>query len=85
MAELLGQALPAKLLNPFIIRMGSRTEKVRALLMREKPRFSTESLSVSLSHSAYSNKKISERLAYSFIPVKESVQSSLRQHLKIQS
>lgn len=82
MAEFLGKSLPTKVLNPFIIRVGSTAEKVRAFMMHEKPRFSRESLSVSLSHSAYSNKKISAMLAYSFIPVKESVQSALGQHLE---
>jgi dihydroflavonol-4-reductase len=77
-SERLGKRMPSGILTPFIIRAGSTAERIRAFVLHRKPRFSKESLSVSLSVSTYSNQKIREALSCSFIPVRQSIQDSLR-------
>lgn len=83
MAEVIGATVPARELKPLMIRLGSTAEWIRSILTGTRPRFSRESLSVSLSHSAYSNRKITSALSCTFTPVRESVQSALRQYLSL--
>jgi len=83
MAEVLGKPVPDRELTRQIIRLGATAERIRSMVTGTKPRFSKESLSVSLSHSAYSNNKIKQTLSIAFLPVRESVQSTLRQYLTI--
>jgi nucleoside-diphosphate-sugar epimerase len=80
-AEILHKPMPTRQLTPGIIRLGAAAERVRSLLTGTRPRFSKESLSVSLSKSAYNSQKIAHTLSLHFMPVRESVQAALRQYL----
>lgn len=77
-SERIGKPLPARVLTPFLIRAGSAAERILAFMLHRKPRFTKESLMVSVSVSAYSSQKIRETLSCSFIPVRESIRDSLR-------
>jgi dihydroflavonol-4-reductase len=82
-SERIGKPLPLKVLTPFLIHAGSAAERILAFILQRSPRFSKESLSISLSQSSYSNLKIREALSCSFIPVRESIQASLRNYREL--
>jgi hypothetical protein len=58
-----------------------RTQKLKSWISGKKPLVTKETSITAMSNYQYSNKKISELLDYSFIPIRQSIEEACVYHL----
>jgi dihydroflavonol-4-reductase len=76
LAEGMKKGLPSRPLTPLMIKMACHLEKIRSLFTGSQPRITRQSMKISTSVTAYSNRKIVEALSVNFRPVREALASS---------
>jgi dihydroflavonol-4-reductase len=77
LAEGMKKRLPARPLTPLMIKIACHLEKIRSLFTGSQPRITRQSMEISTSVTAYSNRKIVQALSIDFAPVKEALASSV--------
>jgi nucleoside-diphosphate-sugar epimerase len=77
LAEAMKKPLPARPLTPAIKNIACHFEKLRSLFTGSQPRITRQSMKSSTAVTSYSNDKIVQALSPSFIPVRETLTSSV--------
>jgi nucleoside-diphosphate-sugar epimerase len=77
LAEAMKKPLPARPLTPAIKKIACHLEKLRSLFTGSQPRITRQSMKSSTAVTSYSNDKIVQALSPSFIPVRETLTSSV--------
>jgi dihydroflavonol-4-reductase len=81
MAAAMKKPLAARPLTPFLQKSACYLEKLRSKIAGGQPRITRQSMRSSTAITSYSNQKIVKALSPGFIPIKETIASSIRYFL----
>ena len=72
-AKSVNKPAPSIAAKRWLAEIGWRVEWLRCFVFRKTPQITKETVSAGYNNSAYSNKKIIEKLGFSFIPIEQSI------------
>jgi dihydroflavonol-4-reductase len=81
LSEAMHHPAPKYPLTPFLIRTACLLESGKALLTGNKPRITMDSMKTSVSETSYANEKLRNILSFNYIPIRETVRSSVSMFL----